>query len=101
MNSRGQVAILYRTNSQSTVFENILIQEGVPYKIWGAFKFFSRMEIKDVLAYVKWFLNPQDNISLKRIINTPNRKIGDTTMEKIAEYALAHTLSLYEVIGQM
>ena len=98
LTSRGQVAILYRTNSQSSVFENVFIQEGIPYKIWGAFKFFSRMEVKDIVAYVKRFLNPQDNISLKRIINTPNRKIGATTMEKIAEYALQHSFSLYEVI---
>jgi DNA helicase-2/ATP-dependent DNA helicase PcrA len=83
------------------VFENVLIQEGVPYKIWGAFKFFSRMEVKDIIAYVKRFLNPQDNVSLKRIINTPNRKIGDTTMEKIAEHALQRSFSLYEVVDQM
>lgn len=75
LNSRGQVAILYRTNSQSGPFEQILLQEGIPYKIQGAFKFFERKEIKDVLAYLKYFINPQDNVSLKRIINTPNRKI--------------------------
>lgn len=99
--SRGQVAILYRTNSQSWVFENILIQEGIPYKIWGAFKFFERKEIKDVLAYLKYFLNPQDNVSLKRIINTPNRKIWDTTFGKIADYALDKNLSIYEIINAM
>jgi DNA helicase-2/ATP-dependent DNA helicase PcrA len=53
----------------------MFIQEGIPYKIRGAFKFFERKEIKDVLAYLKYFLNPLDNVALKRIINTPNRKI--------------------------
>jgi DNA helicase-2/ATP-dependent DNA helicase PcrA len=95
------VAILYRTNSQSSIFETILLQEGIPYKIRGAFKFFERKEIKDILAYLKYVLNPQDNVSLKRIINTPNRKVGETTFEKISDYALMKGISIYEVISKM
>ncbi|GHW02832.1 DNA helicase [candidate division SR1 bacterium] len=101
LTSRGQVAILYRTNSQSSIFETLCLQEGIPYKIRGAFKFFDRKEIKDILAYVRRFLNPQDNIALKRIINTPNRKVGDTTFEKISEYALSHSIPIYETISSL
>nr|WP_275052380.1 3'-5' exonuclease [Candidatus Vampirococcus lugosii] len=68
-------AVLYRTNSQSQPFEQILLQEGIPYKIWGGLKFFERKEIKDIISYIKYIMNKKDNISLKRIINTPNRKI--------------------------
>lgn len=75
LKSRGQVAILYRTNAQSGNFETMFIQEGIPYKIFGAFKFFERKEIKDILAYLKVLNNPFDTVSLKRILNIPNRKI--------------------------
>lgn len=73
--SRGNVAILYRTNAQSSPFEQLFLQEGIPYKVYGAFKFFERKEIKDIISYIKYILNPEDNISLKRILNIPNRKI--------------------------
>ena len=75
LKSRGQVAILYRTNAQSGNFETMFIQEGIPYKIFGAFKFFERKEIKDILAYLKVINNPFDTVSLKRVLNIPNRKI--------------------------
>ena len=75
LKSRGQVAILYRTNSQSQNFESLFVQEGIPYKIYGAFKFFERKEIKDILAYLKIINNPFDTVSLKRVLNIPNRKI--------------------------
>jgi DNA helicase-2/ATP-dependent DNA helicase PcrA len=64
---------LYRTNAQSSPFEQVFLQEGIPYKIYGAFKFFERKEVKDTLSYVKYLLNPQDSVSLKRILNTPER----------------------------
>jgi DNA helicase-2/ATP-dependent DNA helicase PcrA len=66
----------------------LFIQEGVPYKIFGAFKFFERKEIKDIISYIKHILNPVDNVSLKRIINIPNRKIGKTTLEVLEEQAI-------------
>jgi DNA helicase-2/ATP-dependent DNA helicase PcrA len=66
---------LYRTNAQSSIFEQLFIQESIPYKVFGAFKFFERKEIKDILAYLKYMINNADNISLKRILNIPNRKI--------------------------
>jgi len=98
---RWQVAILYRTNSQSSIFESLLIQEWIPYKIWWAFKFFERKEIKDVLAYLRFFLNDRDNLALKRIINIPNRKIWATTRDKIEDYALAKDEAIYDTIKKL
>lgn len=90
--------ILYRTNAQSQPFEQIFVQQGIPYKIHGGYKFFDRKEIKDIVAYLKYILNPDDTISLKRIINTPSRKIGATTIAKLEEYAFNHEISLHQVI---
>lgn len=94
--SRKDVAILYRTNAQSVPFEQLLLQEGIPYKIYGWFKFFERKEIKDILSYLKFFMNPRDSLSCKRIINTPKRKIWQDTVEKIEMYASENDISLYD-----
>lgn len=93
---RWDMAVLYRTNAQSGPFEQVLIQEGIPYKIFGGFKFFERKEIKDVLAYLKLILNPRDNVSLKRIINTPKRKIWPDSVSKLEEYAIVNGMTLRE-----
>ena len=93
----GDIAILYRTNAQSVSFEQLLIQEGIPYKIYGWFKFFERKEVKDIISYLKFFLNPRDAVSFKRIINTPKRKIGPDTVEKIEAYAEEHSMTMVEV----
>lgn len=95
---RSDFAILYRTNAQSSPFERMLIQEAIPYKIFGAFKFFERKEIKDIVSYLKFLINPKDNIACKRIINTPGRKIGKTSIDKIEEYANENLQSLYDTI---
>ncbi len=94
-------AILYRTNAQSQPFEEALITEGIPYKVWWGFKFFERKEIKDIVSYLKVLYNPADNISLKRIINTPNRKIGNVTVQKLEDYAIQNNLSLSDIIFQI
>ena len=96
--SRWSIAILYRTNAQSSPFEQLFIQEGIPYKIFWAFKFFERKEIKDVIWYIKHFLNPVDNVSLKRILNIPNRKIWKTTIENLEEEAIIHNTSLIDIL---
>ena len=96
--SRWSIAILYRTNAQSSPFEQLFIQEGIPYKIFWAFKFFERKEIKDVIWYIKHFLNPVDNVSLKRILNIPNRKIWKTTIEHLEEEAIIHNTSLIDIL---
>ncbi len=95
---RWDMAILYRTNSQSQVFEHSLVTGSIPYKVWWGFKFFERKEIKDIVAYLKFMRNMQDNLSLKRIINTPSRKIGKTTIDAIEDYANKEHTTMYEVI---
>ena len=92
-------AVLYRTNAQSRVIEEILMRNNVTYTIIGGLKFYERKEIKDVLAYLKVVSNPLDGISLQRVINVPRRGIGDTSLSKIAEYAREHGLSLYDALG--
>ncbi len=91
-------AILYRTNAQSSVFERVLIQQGIPYRIFWAFKFFERAEVKDIVSYLKFLNNPKDDISLLRIINVPKRWIWKTTIEKIQKYATDNNSSMYEVL---
>lgn len=94
----AQMAILYRTNVQSRTFEEAFIKEGLPYKIVGGLKFYDRKEVKDIIAYLRFIQNPNDNISLKRIINTPRRGIGDTTISKVEEYASENGDSIYGVL---
>jgi len=99
--SRWMVAILYRTNAQSSPFEQLFIQEWIPYKIYGAFKFFERKEIKDIIGYVKHLLNPVDSVSLKRILNIPNRKIWKTTIETLEEQAIIQNTSLIDILEEI
>lgn len=94
-------AILYRTNAQSRVIEEILIKSDIPYQIVGGIKFYDRKEIKDLLAYLRLISNPDDDISLQRIINVPKRGIGDTTVAKLAEEAVRQGTSIYNVLGNL
>lgn len=96
--SRSDFTILYRTNAQSSPFEQILLTEWLPYKVVGAFKFFERQEIKDMIAYLKYVINPKDSLSLKRIINTPNRAIGKTTIDTLDTIALDNGVSFASVV---
>ena len=91
-------AIIYRTNAQSEPFEKVLLTENIPYKIYGAFKFYERKEIKDILAYIKYLVNPADGMSLTRIINVPGRKIWQTTIEKLQQIANTQWKTLHEII---
>lgn len=91
-------AILYRMNAQSNALEYALKRNAIPYKVVGGMKFFDRAEIKDMLAYLCVLNNPMDDLRLRRIINTPARGIGATTMDKVAELAAEQGASLYEVI---
>ncbi len=99
--SRGNIAILYRTNAQSSPFEQLFLQEGIPYKVYGAFKFFERKEVKDIISYIKQLLNPADSISLKRILNIPNRKIWKTTLDGLEEHAIIQNVTLIDILGQV
>ncbi|MCX6143047.1 MAG: UvrD-helicase domain-containing protein [Ignavibacteriales bacterium] len=89
-------AILYRTNAQSRSLEDVLRRNGVPYVIVGGIRFYERKEIKDVLAYLRLLVNPSDDESLLRAINYPARGIGDTSIEKLLEFAREKTLTLFE-----
>lgn len=91
-------AIFYRTNAQSRVIEDLMRSHNIPYKLVGGVKFYERMEIKDVLAYFKTFVNPSDDIAVMRIINVPARGIGKTTVDKIAEHASQHKITFYDAI---
>ena len=100
-NPQERVAVLYRTNSQSRQIEEALRRYGRKYIVVGGFSFYQRAEVKDILAYLKVLVSPQDSISLLRIINTPARGIGRTTLEQIEQYALQHELSLWTALEQM
>lgn len=91
-------AILYRTNAQSRVFEEKLVQENIPYRIVGAINFYARKEIKDLLCYLKTINNSDDDISVKRIINVPRRGIGATTIQRVTDYSLERGISFYEAL---
>jgi len=98
---KDRIAILYRTNSQSRQIEEALRRYGRKYIVVGGFSFYQRAEVKDILAYLKVLVSPQDSISLLRIINTPARGIGRTTIEQMEQYALAHQLSLWSALERM
>ena len=92
------VAIFYRTNAQSRVFEEVFIRVGLPYKVVGGVRFYERKEIKDALAYVRALVNPKDAVSLRRIINVPKRGIGDRAESAIDALAMRHDISFWEAL---
>jgi DNA helicase II / ATP-dependent DNA helicase PcrA len=94
----ADVAVFYRTNAQSRVVEENLTRMGVPYKVIGGTRFYDRREIKDALAYLKVVINPQDEVSVKRILNTPKRGIGDSSVGKLDAYASSRGLSFTEAL---
>ncbi len=94
-------AVLYRTNAQSRVLEEKLIIKNIPYKIYGGQNFYARLEVKDLLAYLKTVANGADDIAVKRIINVPKRGIGVTTISKIEAYALSQEISFMDALYQV
>ena len=98
--SYSDIAILYRTNAQSRTIEESLRKNGIPYVIYGGQSFYQRKEIKDALAYMRLTINPQDEESLRRIINVPARGIGDTTINKLWDAARTHGTSAWNVLQQ-
>ena len=98
--SYDDFAVLYRTNAQSRIFEEALRKRSLPYKIYGGLSFYQRKEIKDVIAYFRLAVNPNDEEAFKRVINYPARGIGDTTLNKIIEAAVSNEVSLWKVIGE-
>ncbi|WP_040952523.1 DNA helicase PcrA [Gorillibacterium massiliense] len=93
-------AVLYRTNAQSRVIEEILIKSDIPYQIVGGIKFYDRKEIKDILAYLRLISNPDDDVSLARIVNVPKRGIGDTSIDRLAELAGERGVSMFSLLAE-
>ncbi len=97
----NDIAILYRTNAQSRIFEEALARQRVPYRVFGGLSFFQRKEIKDLVAYLRMVVNPSDQEALKRIINYPRRGIGDTTVDKLSEMATTNNMSIWHVLQHL
>ena len=97
----GNYAILYRSNHQSRLFERSLREQDVPYFITGSASFFSYAEIKDILSYLRLFVNPDDDAAFLRVVNTPRREIGPTTLEKLGAYANGRHISLFSACSEM
>lgn len=95
----SEFVILYRTNAQSRIFEEALRKKNIPYRIYGGLSFYQRKEIKDVIGYFRMVVNPYDEEAFRRIVNFPTRGIGNTTLNKIADAARLHNVSLWEVIS--
>ena len=95
----GDTAIFYRTNAQSRVFEEVFMRSGMPYKVVGGVRFYERREIKDFIAYLKVLANPEDEISLRRIINVPKRGIGDRAIESIESVANSRGISFWQALN--
>ena len=98
---RREIAILYRSNAQSRVFEETLLRAGVPYRVYGGLRFFERQEIKDALAYLRLIANRNDDASFDRVVNVPTRGIGNRTMEAVREEAKVKSLSLWAAARQL
>lgn len=99
--SLNDIAVLYRANSLSRVFEESLLKAKLPYIIYGGTSFFDRKEIKDTLAYIRLAINNNDNISFKRIVNTPRRKLGPTTINKLEAFASLHKISMFDALDEI
>ena len=94
----GDMAILYRTNAQSRVLEEALVRRGIPYRVYGGMKFYDRKEIKDLLAYMRICINPEDDVALRRIINEPKRSIGASTVDALDQYARENEMPLLTAV---
>ena len=98
LSNPGDTAIFYRTNAQSRLFEEIFLRAAIPYKVVGGVRFYERKEVKDFLAYLRVLVNPEDEVSLRRIINTPKRGIGDRALDTIDAHAKARDISFWTAL---
>ena len=98
--SLRDLAVLYRSNVQSRVFEEALVSAGIPYRVYGGLRFFERAEIKDALAYLRLAANRGDDPSFERVVNNPPRRIGEATMRAVRGHAMRHGLTLWDAAGQ-
>jgi DNA helicase II / ATP-dependent DNA helicase PcrA len=95
----GDIAVFYRTNAQSRVLEEDLVRRGVPYKVVGGPRFYDRREVKDLLAYLKVLVNPDDEVSFRRIVNVPRRGVGDTSVRRVDAWATGHGVGFGAALG--
>ena len=98
--SPREISVFYRTNAQSRALEDVLVREGVPYQVVGGVRFYERAEIKDAMAYLSVISNPDDSVSLERIINVPKRGLGNTSVAKLQDYARRNGISLYAALSE-
>jgi len=98
--SPRDVSVFYRTNAQSRALEDVLVREGIPYQVVGGVRFYERAEIKDAMAYLSVISNPDDSVSLERIINVPKRGLGSTSVAKLQDYARKNGISLFEAVSE-
>lgn len=96
-----EFAVLYRTNAQSRLIEEALRRRNIPYRIYGGLAFYQRKEVKDAISYFRLSVNPDDDEALKRVINTPSRGIGNTTIQKLTATAIKHSISIWRVISDI
>ncbi len=96
----GQVAVFYRTNAQSRVFEEVFIRVGLPYRVVGGVRFYERREVRDLLAYLRLIANPADEVSLRRVLNVPKRGIGDRAEEYVAAYAQRQRITFAQALAR-
>ena len=97
----GSMAVLYRTNAQSRVVEDMLMRSNIPYKVFGGQRFYDRKEVRDVVAYLRVIVNPADDVSLRRIINVPKRAIGDSTVQELMNHAMENGMPLYSALSDI
>ena len=97
----GHMAVLYRTNAQSRVLEEMLMRAGIPYKVFGGLRFYDRKEVRDVIAYLRVIANPTDDVSLRRIINVPKRAIGDATIAELVRHAQEQEMPLFSALTDL
>jgi DNA helicase-2/ATP-dependent DNA helicase PcrA len=94
----GDVAVFYRTNAQSRVFEEVFIRLGMPYRVVGGVRFYERREVRDALAYLRMLVNPDDEVSLRRVLNVPKRGIGDRAVECVTSFASRERITFWEAL---
>lgn len=97
----GNTAVLYRTNAQSRVLEEMLMRSAIPYRVFGGLKFYDRREVRDVIAYLRVIVNPADDVSLRRIINVPKRSIGESTVQELMNHARENDMPLYSALSDI
>src|SRR5699024_7278315 len=99
--SPNDIAILYRTNAQSRAIEDSLMKSRIAYQMVGCMRFYDRKEIKDMIAYLRLIVNPDDDISFERVVNVPKRGIGKTTIERLREHTMMHDISFSKALEEV